>query len=257
MTVSSAPRLLLLLLLAGAAFGAEQITADEFVERVGAVCLEGASLSVSEPVVELSAAVATLTAAQTALPVAVQQLREDQQQAAEQVISSQQEAALSLSAGQERIEQRLAALEEAQRAECPLCVAPSGTVDCPAGWTRIGSSCYLVSAEPSAWVTAHARCAERDGRARLASVHADTVRQIQALSRQKLWIGLGQSSASSPWLWADGTPVDYVDWDGDYRQPDNVHGIERCALISSYPSRGWHDYPCDHSYKYVCQIHLQ
>ena len=248
--LSAVTRAMLPLLLAVAAAAVSAVSAgapaaDLFVQRVGAVCLEGASRSVSQPAAELRTQLAALIAGHTALPTTLQQLWDARLQATQQVLSSQQEASRSLRDGQQRIEQQLTALAER--------LTPAG---CPTGWSRSGRSCFRVSADATAWLTAHASCARLDSRSRLASVNTDTVSLIQSLSSDKLWIGLSRSSATSSWLWADGSPLAYTNWDGGYKQPDNVGGIERCVLISSYKSRGWHDYPCDYTYKYVCQIQL-
>lgn len=241
--LSAVPCAVLLL----AAVVAATPTTDQFVERVSESCLAGATASIAQPITDLATAL-------EAVPLALNKLHEEGLEMTGRVISHQDEAAVTLRDGQKRLQKQLEALRELltppePRAE-PL-------VACPYGWTRHGDHCYLVPAGSTAWLTAHAKCAALDSRARLGSVHSDSAAVIESLSDDKFWVGLSQKNGVSPWLWTDGTEVDFTNWDLGLSQPDGPAKTERCGLVSDRAGRGWHDYPCDWEFRYLCQIRVQ
>jgi hypothetical protein len=53
-----------------------------------------------------------------------------------------------------------------------------------------------------------------------------------------LWIGLRRQYQGGPFVWIDGTPLNYIDWCSG--QPDNGGGVEDCTCIWT-PNNGWND----------------
>ncbi|MCX6873975.1 MAG: C-type lectin domain-containing protein [Verrucomicrobia bacterium] len=64
---------------------------------------------------------------------------------------------------------------------------------------------------------------------------------------RNLWIGLRRLVNAGPFLWVDGTPLDYTNWLPG--EPNNDGGLENHALIYAYPHLpegtvgGWNDVP--------------
>ena len=44
---------------------------------------------------------------------------------------------------------------------------------------------------------------------------------------QTFWIGLNQLTVANGFVWSDGTPVNFVNWNGG--EPNNVNGGENCV----------------------------
>jgi len=101
--------------------------------------------------------------------------------------------------------------------------------------SRNGSSWFAVAAGTHAEVTA--RCEAQDGV--LASIHSDA---DQATARahclsETCYIGLSRPTPDAPWVWADGTAVDYTAWTPG--QPENY---ETKVGMSRGDGYQWHDY---------------
>jgi len=130
---------------------------------------------------------------------------------------------------------------------------------CPdSSWKRIGTSCYVVSNQTATQPDAQLACDRLVPGAHLASVHADSLQEIQALlassgtGRRFVWLGL--EKVGDVWAWSDGSSLDVTDW-GPY-QPDNREN-EDCVFWFSF-SEQWLDIRCsfsDLSY-YLCQLDL-
>jgi hypothetical protein len=68
----------------------------------------------------------------------------------------------------------------------------------------------------------------------------------------KLWIGLNDLNEDSIWTWfiESDIPASFTNW-----APGQTHfDGENCVLIREDGDRlYWHDYPCDHKYRSVCE----
>ncbi|KAK6052402.1 hypothetical protein COOONC_10092 [Cooperia oncophora] len=62
---------------------------------------------------------------------------------------------------------------------------------------------------------------------------------------------------SDKWVWTDGTPVIYTNW--DKKQPDNWHGEEACTHMFNHDTdpaaKRWNDVNCNKKMSsFVCKF---
>jgi len=126
---------------------------------------------------------------------------------------------------------------------------------CPAGWKRIGNSCYVFSSQKANQTDAQRACGRLAPGAHLASVHADSLQAVKALmvSSGRYWFWLGLQRVSDGWQWSDGSETDVLDWAPG--KPDNKGGDQDCVFWAS-GSGQWDDYRCSNSHYYLCQLDL-
>jgi hypothetical protein len=63
------------------------------------------------------------------------------------------------------------------------------------------------------------------------------------------WIGLNDIAVEGMFVWPDGTPATYTNWNEG--EPNDAGGIEDCVEIGS-ATGGWNDVPCDTLKTYIC-----
>ena len=164
--------------------------------------------------------------------------------------------------GLERLQHQLTALQD------QLTAAQSAAADeCPSGWSRHNSSCYLIPAVTATWFGASVLCPTMDRRARLTSVHLDNhqfVEQfVEASGAHEVWAGgVRLRLGGIDWGWQDGTPFDYANWAPG---PSAGNNNEDCIIMrgpkSGYNAKvgQWHDGLCCHpgsNFNFLCQITL-
>ena len=132
---------------------------------------------------------------------------------------------------------------------------------CPVGWSRHQDSCYFIPQRTATWYLAHHGCATVDRRARLASIHPNSSEFIKTLvtnfgAARGVWVGLVRNSDGYSWVWSDGTPLDYTDWDRG--QPNDAFFIEDYVHLGWkwYTKTRWHDNRASTTLNFLCQINL-
>ncbi|CAM9994962.1 unnamed protein product, partial [Heterosigma akashiwo] len=85
----------------------------------------------------------------------------------------------------------------------------------------------------------------------LASITSDEIDEeiILLTGGTTAWIGLNDESTEGTYVWADGTSVDYTNWNSG--EPNDWGDSEDCVEITS--SGGWNDNSCSTTQGYVCQ----
>ncbi|KAM9332480.1 macrophage mannose receptor 1-like isoform 2-T2 [Pholidichthys leucotaenia] len=66
------------------------------------------------------------------------------------------------------------------------------------------------------------------------------------------WIGLNLQSPTEGFVWSDGSPVDYKNW--EYGEPNNFNNNEHCAEVKSDYGQHWNDRHCESYNDWFCQI---
>ncbi|KAJ8297631.1 hypothetical protein KUTeg_024162 [Tegillarca granosa] len=69
------------------------------------------------------------------------------------------------------------------------------------------------------------------------------------------WLGLdARTSVNSKlvYRWTDQTPLDFIFWNPN--EPNNYHGAERCAQITSYGAKKWNDVRCSARMGWICKM---
>jgi hypothetical protein len=135
-------------------------------------------------------------------------------------------------------------------------VADDGDVcPCPARW--YGGHVYLFCEQRVAWLDALGGCAyvgyhllavDDAGEDAWACETADS------FSGQEWWMGMNDRDAEGAWVWEDGDPVAYTNWEQSGCcgvEPNDFFG-EDCAVLNFYPDT-WNDLPCEDEYRFVCE----
>uniref|UniRef100_A0A8C8DR28 C-type lectin domain-containing protein n=1 Tax=Oryzias sinensis TaxID=183150 RepID=A0A8C8DR28_9TELE len=127
-------------------------------------------------------------------------------------------------------------------------VESSGTLlrgNCPMFWYSYGDRCYKYVATPMTWGNAELHCVSQNANLML----IQNFDPAEAFT----WIGLSDAQEEGGWLWSDGTKVDFQAWDPP--QPDNWDGDENCGNTNFGINKEWNDFPCRHTYSFVCKSH--
>ena len=121
---------------------------------------------------------------------------------------------------------------------------------CEVGWHEWNQACYKVSNKQMSFSDASATC-KQEG-AELASIHTfqenEFIRNISGST--DVFIGLSDSNIEGTFVWSDGCPLAYTNWEAG--EPDNDYGLGDCVLFQGGNGK-WNDTPCDMWYEYVCK----
>jgi hypothetical protein len=100
-----------------------------------------------------------------------------------------------------------------------------------------------------AWSDARAHCQAEGGD--LVSLHgpSENLFAVNVLvTTPDAWIGLHDMDREGVFVWSDGTPLDYENWEDG--QPDDADATQNCIEIG--PSRRWFDGSCDDELPFLC-----
>nr|XP_006820468.1 PREDICTED: brevican core protein-like [Saccoglossus kowalevskii] len=90
---------------------------------------------------------------------------------------------------------------------------------CPDTWTEWDGACYRCFTDPKTWADADTICQNYAGY--LPSVHSrqenDKILEV-CPSEYDLWIGLNDRAWEGNWVWSDGDPIVYTNWNAG--EPD-------------------------------------
>ena len=72
---------------------------------------------------------------------------------------------------------------------------------------------------------------------------------------EAVWIGLYRDNATTPWVWVDGTQVEYVNWD-IHEAGHQGTNRELCVMMfSAEKAMKWNNARCTVHYPlYVCEV---
>ena len=123
----------------------------------------------------------------------------------------------------------------------------------------LGGKAYRVFPEQVTWHEARARCAGLGGHLAVVTGEAEN-RFLTSLVKGRglggAWLGATDEQAEGRWLWVDGTPLRYSNWDLPNKQPNNKQGIEHYMVLLTRFDGSWCDQPDDGRQEhpgYVCQ----
>uniref|UniRef100_A0A8C6SID7 C-type lectin domain-containing protein n=1 Tax=Neogobius melanostomus TaxID=47308 RepID=A0A8C6SID7_9GOBI len=127
---------------------------------------------------------------------------------------------------------------------------------CPPFWFSFKGRCYKYVSSHLTWADAELYCVSE--RANLVSIHSlEEHNFVKSLiqnfdHRQGLtWIGLSDTQKEG-WMWSDGSPVDFSQWNTG--EPNNVGGNEDCALVNFGSELKWNDGTCSDRRPSVCVL---
>ncbi|XP_062605374.1 perlucin-like protein [Saccostrea cucullata] len=138
-----------------------------------------------------------------------------------------------------------------------------GFGNCPHGWLRNSSSCYLfVTHVDNDWTESEYFCSmlgaklveiETEEENNYIRSHARTAHQHK---QSGFWIGGTDAVVEGEWIWMKSqTPFSYTDWARNF--PDDYESNEDCAHMWSEVDFSWNDSHCDERMNFICEKELE
>ncbi|XP_075131890.1 C-type lectin domain family 17, member A-like [Leptodactylus fuscus] len=116
---------------------------------------------------------------------------------------------------------------------------------CPSGWEPIGLFCYYFSTDTLSWDNSRDECI-RKGSTLVSLTNKEQMDALKStLAKGHYWIGLRRAKEPEKWIWLDGSPLSYSNWNKG--EPNNLPNEDCCE--STYGN--WNDLPCSATMKYI------
>ncbi|XP_037680424.1 low affinity immunoglobulin epsilon Fc receptor [Choloepus didactylus] len=111
---------------------------------------------------------------------------------------------------------------------------------CPENWVNFQKKCYYFGEGAKTWIEARYTCEDLQGR--LVSIHSleEQAFLTKHADMKGSWIGLRDLNVEGEFIWMDGSPVDYSNW--QLGEPNNQAQGEDCVMMLG--SGKWNDAFC-------------
>ncbi|XP_033624558.1 macrophage mannose receptor 1-like [Asterias rubens] len=133
---------------------------------------------------------------------------------------------------------------------------PAFDARCGKGWEYaelLGQCFWFAMSDYRTWADAREQCMLGGGDL-ISFVSATEQTYINARlvfeSEPSAWIGANDISANGGWVWSDGSPFKFLNWNAG--EPNDFEDGEHCSEL--YTSNGrWNDIPCERTMGYICK----
>ncbi|XP_061183004.1 perlucin-like protein [Saccostrea echinata] len=134
--------------------------------------------------------------------------------------------------------------------------------ECPHGWTKWGTSCYLfVTHVHNDWTESEYFCHMLHSKlVEIETMEEDNFVQLQAIKHVHenpgtfgFWIGGTDAVVEGEWMWVTtGQNFTYSNWAPGF--PDDYRKNEDCAHLYKAQHFEWNDEDCDHRMCFICEL---
>ena len=126
---------------------------------------------------------------------------------------------------------------------------------CGIGWikSKHTGKCYKLFTTGKSWPVARRKCQNLGVNGDLASApDIETSQFLAAMTNDLVWIG-GQKGSDGLWMWSDGTPWNFENWDSNSGQPSESADENHLVLHNADPGL-WSDANGEpEKKKFICQ----
>ncbi|MBS0260612.1 MAG: DUF1080 domain-containing protein, partial [Planctomycetes bacterium] len=120
------------------------------------------------------------------------------------------------------------------------------TADVKSGATKFGGRWYKVFDDSLSWDAARRNCEKLGGRLAASRSYEDNVYLVNLAEARKLdavWLGGTDEVQERKWVWADGSPIVWTNWDDGQPNNDGPGGEHYLLLLVSKSRGRWWDQP--------------
>ncbi|MBZ3881544.1 Low affinity immunoglobulin epsilon Fc receptor, partial [Sciurus carolinensis] len=131
--------------------------------------------------------------------------------------------------------------EEVEKLRIQILVSKGSACNtCPEQWLHFQQKCYYFGKGAKRWVQARFTCSDLEGR--LVSIHSQEEQDFltKHANKRGSWIGLRDLDLEGEFIWMDGSPVGYSNWNPG--EPNNQDQGEDCVMMRG--SGKWNDASC-------------
>ena len=142
--------------------------------------------------------------------------------------------------------------------------AAAAMTDCNPPWVSLETGCYLFRQSNSTWYESRGECQQSGGYLIEIDSHDEHQAIVDEIHRRGwgmdlgFWIGLTDIFHDGTWVWDHlGRPLDFSKWAPG--EPNNLNGLQHCAVIDPYFGSYWTDVSCDsvkteqYGYSTICE----
>ncbi|XP_062572233.1 perlucin-like protein [Saccostrea cucullata] len=124
--------------------------------------------------------------------------------------------------------------------------------DCPASWIRNEDSSYCFVKKGLQWSSSKESCISMGAHLLAIETELEKTWIQDKASGDSWWIGGTDLNSEGTFYWEHSSKnMTYTNWYSNQPDNDTIGINENC--VSMVRSGYWHDYPCNHTFYYICE----